>query len=217
MTATLNAPVMIGLTGGIASGKSTVSNMLRELGAAIIDADVIAREVVAPGAPALDVIRDAFGDEVITADGALDREALGAIVFDDADARARLNAITHPRIGQRMWERARELFEAGHPWVIYDAALIVENNLHEMLDSLIVVSLSPDIQLERLMARDDLTDAQARQRVAAQLPLADKVAAADFVIDNDGALAQTRAQVEALYRHIDEAVRERGTARPPAA
>ena len=198
----LGFPV-VGLTGGIASGKSTVSRMFRELGAVVLDADQMAREIVAPGEPALAEIREAFGDGVFSADGRLDREALGAVVFADPAARARLGAITHPRIGQRMMQRAVEAHEAGAAWVIYDAALIVENGLHQGLDALIVVALPPDVQLGRLMARDGTGEAEARARVAAQMPLEAKLAVADFVIDNGGTLEETRGQVERLYRELE--------------
>lgn len=205
---------ILGLTGGIASGKSTASAMLRERGARIIDADVIAREVVEPGQPAHADIREAFGEAVFHDDGTLDREALGAQVFGDANARARLNAITHPRIGQRMMQRANEARASGLSWVVYDAALIVENGIHEWLDSLIVVACSEQTQIARLMARDGIDAEAARARIDAQMPLADKLAVADYVIDNDGTLDQTRQQVAALYDEVDRRVAEHGTAKP---
>lgn len=206
-------PVMVGLTGGIASGKSTASRMFTELGAYVIDADKIARAVVEPGEPALDAIRSAFGEEVIASDGSLDRERLGQIVFADPSARARLGQITHPRIAQAMMEEASAAEEAGHAWVIYDAALIVENNLHAGLAALIVVSLDPEVQLQRLLARDGFTLEQARARVDSQLPLADKVAVADYVIDNSGSLEATEARVTELYQKIDALVATHGVAK----
>ncbi|MEM1350175.1 MAG: dephospho-CoA kinase, partial [Myxococcota bacterium] len=129
--------------------------------------------------------------------------------------RRELEQITHPRIGPLMWQRANEAFEGGHPWVLYDAALLVEHDIHEMLDSLVVVSVSAETQLQRLMARDAVGRDDAMARIAAQLPLASKVAAADYVIDNDGALERTRARVAEVYALIDESVRARGTAKPP--
>lgn len=214
MTQTGGTPVLVGLTGGIASGKSTVSRALAELGVAIIDADVIAREVVEPGEPALDEIAARFGDGVIAADGRLDREALGRVIFGDDEARRELGYITHPRIGQRMWQRAEEAGAAGHRWVIYDAALIVENGLHHMLDALIVVNTSAAVQRARLMARDGVDAAAADARIASQLPLSEKLKHAHYIIDNDGTLEETLAQVRALHAQIEAAVTTRHTARP---
>jgi dephospho-CoA kinase len=209
--------VIVGLTGGIASGKSTVTGMLRARGVEVIDADKIAREVVEPGTDGLAEVVATFGAQVLAADGTLDRAKLGARVFGDAAARAQLNSILHPRIGMLMWQRAEEASAAGHSWVVYDAALLVENKIHLMLDSLIVVSATPEVQLERVMARDGLSREDASARIASQLPLADKVAAADYVIHNDGALEQTEAQVEAMYEAIAAAVAARGTAKPEVA
>jgi len=203
---------IVGLTGGIASGKSTVAEMLDDLGVRVIDADVLAREVVEPGEPALDEIRETFGDEVIAEDGTLDREALGDIIFEDDEARAELEAITHSRIARRMQQRALEAREAGAPWVVYDAALIVENDLHEAFDALIVVAASPDTQRRRLMERDGIGADEARSRIEAQMPLEQKVAVADYVIDNDGTLAETRRRVEQLFRVLDDGVARFGTA-----
>lgn len=206
--------VIVGLTGGIASGKSTVANMMADLGARIIDADVIARHVVEPGQSALADIREAFGEEVIDEDGALDRAALGQVVFEDPQARQRLNAITHPRIAQRMMQRAEQMREEGADWVIYDAALIVENGIHRWLDSLIVVAADHDVQLERLMQRDGLARQEALQRIDSQMPLPEKIAVADYVIDNNGPLADTLEQVEEVYAQIERGVRTRATAKP---
>lgn len=217
MTQTGDTPVLVGLTGGIASGKSTVSRALAALGVVIIDADVIAREVVEPGEPALDEIVARFGEGVLGEDGRLNREALGRVIFGDDDARRALGHITHPRIGQRMWQRAEEAGEAGHRWVIYDAALIVENGLHHMLDALIVVNTSAEVQRARLMARDGLDAAAAEARLASQLPLAEKLKHAHYIIDNDGTLEETLAQVRALHARIDHAVTTRHTARPEEA
>lgn len=178
--------------------------MLTELGARIIDADVVAREVVEPGAPALDQIAKEFGDDVFAHDGSLNRAALGEIVFSDDEARRRLNQITHPRIAMRMMKHAEAAGDDGFPWVIYDAALIVENGIHTALSGLIVVTCSQREQLQRLQRRDDLDEEQARQRVDSQLPLAQKVAVADWVIDNDGSLDNTRQQVAELYRTLTD-------------
>lgn len=199
---------IVGLTGGIATGKSTVTAMFRDLGAVVIDADVVAREVVEPGMPALAEIRENFGDEVVRDDGSLDRAALGQIVFNDDAARRTLNAITHPRIAMRMMELANAAHAQGHDWVIYDAALLIENKIHEMLPATIVVACSPATQLERLKARDDFDEDDARARINAQLPISEKTGLADWVIDNEGSLGETRQQVEDVFRQL---VRRFGT------
>ncbi len=193
---------MIGLTGGIASGKSTVARILSELGAPVVDADQLAREVVAPGSDGLAAIVDQFGAQVLDAAGALDRKKMADLVFADPEARATLNAITHPRIataGQR--EIARHA-AAGARHVVYEAALIVENRLQAWMHALIVVAVPPELQLERMMARDGLDEAAARARLDAQLPLADKIAVADYVVDNAGSLDQTRAQVIRIWNEV---------------
>ncbi len=193
---------VIGLTGGIASGKSTVAAMLRELGARVIDADAIAREVVEPGQPALAEIAAAFGPEVLGPDGRLDRKRLGAIAFADPDRRRALNAITHPRIAAEAARRLDAARAEGAPAVVYEAALIVENGLHLGMDGLIVVAAPPEVQRARLMARDALDEEAVGQRLAAQAALEAKLAVADWIIDNTGPVEQTRAQVEAAWRDI---------------
>jgi dephospho-CoA kinase len=193
---------IIGLTGGIASGKSTVSAMLRELGAHVIDADQVARDVVAPGTPALAEIQARFGPAVLHEDGTLDRKKLGAIVFADPDARRALERITHPRIAAATQQEIARLGAAGVDPVIYDAALIVENRLYAWMQGLIVVSVPPEVQVARLMIRDDIDEAAAQARIAAQLPLAEKVAVATHVIDNSGTRADTEAQVHALWERL---------------
>lgn len=191
-----------GLTGGIASGKSSVARVLRELGATVIDADELAREVVRPGEPAYVEIRQRW-PEVIGADGAIDRAQLGAIVFADAAARAELNGITHPRIAQASAERLQAASERGEALAFYEAALLVENKVDEALDGLVVVAVPEAVQLARLRQRDGLSEAAARARIAAQLPLATKVARASHVIDNSGPPAATRTAVEALYHALE--------------
>lgn len=197
-------PAIIGLTGGIATGKSTVSRMLTELGAWVIDADQVAREIVEPGQPALADVAATFGDGVLHQDGSLNREALGEIVFGDAEARRKLNQITHPRIGLRMMELASAAGQRGFGWVVYDAALIVENGLQEAFAGLIVVACSPETQRARLIARDGLDERQADDRIASQMPIAEKVAVADWVVDNNGDLAETRRRVERLFTKLCE-------------
>lgn len=196
--------VTVGLTGGIASGKSTAAGSFAALGVPIVDADEVAREVVARGSDGLREIIEAFGQEMVGPDGALDRKSLGARIFSDDAARGRLNAITHPRIAARSAERMAEV--AGDaPYVLYEAALLVENGIHRMLAALVVVAASEQTQISRVSARDGLDENEARARLRAQLPLADKVAAADYVIDNDG----DRLETERRVREVHEALMAR--------
>jgi dephospho-CoA kinase len=193
----------IGLTGGIASGKSTVAKMLAELGAHVVDADQIAREVVQPGHPAFDEIVATFGKEVIGEDGNIARKKLAAVVFDDHDKRRALNAITHPRIAAATQEKLVELGQSGVPVAIYEAALLVENKIHLGLDGLIVVSVDEPTQVKRVMERDELDEAAAQKRIHAQAALAEKLEVADFVIDTSKDLASTKKQVEEVWRRIE--------------
>lgn len=209
--------VIIGLTGGIATGKSTVTRIFQDLGVVVIDADLLAREIVAPGQPALKEILNAFGQGLLTPEGTLNRTALGDRIFRDEEARRTLEFITHPRIAQAMVERATRAFERGHLWVVYDAALLVETGTYRFLDSLIVVDSSPATQLRRLQAREDISSEEAQRRVQAQMPLIEKRAVADYIIDNEGTLEETRQQVEALKQRIDHLVATLGTAKPQAA
>jgi dephospho-CoA kinase len=199
--------IVIGLTGGIASGKSTVAAMLRELGAPIVDADLLARQVVEPGTPALAEIVDRFGAELLDGEGRLDRKQLAARVFADPTARAVLNSITHPRIAIASRAGLAELGAAGHEVAIYEAALLVENQVHRGLDGLIVVAVPEEVQVERVCRRDSIDAEAARARLAAQLPLAAKVAVADWTIDNGGSREETRVQVERVWREIQARAR----------
>ncbi|HJL04535.1 MAG TPA: dephospho-CoA kinase [Polyangiaceae bacterium LLY-WYZ-15_(1-7)] len=192
----------VGLTGGIASGKSTVAALFAGLGIPVVDADQLAREVVAPGTEGLAAIVETFGDAYLAEDGSLDRKKLGALVFDDAGARRKLNAITHPRIAQAAMKRMAELQSHPAPYVLYEAALLVENRIHEAFGALVVVSVDEATQVARLRERDGLSEAEARARLEAQLPLAEKVAVADYVIDNGGTREQTAAQVEAVHAKL---------------
>ncbi len=194
---------VIGLTGGIASGKSTVSAMLRELGAPVIDADQLAREVVQPGTPGLADVAARFPG-VLTAQGTLDRAALGARVFADPGERAALNALLHPRVHALYAQRVAELAAQGHGLAIYDVPLLFENGLEKTLGGTVLVSVPPEVQRARLVARDGLTPAQADARIAAQLPLAEKAAKATWIVDNSGDLAATRSQVHALWKTLRE-------------
>lgn len=192
----MNVPPRIGLTGGIASGKTTVANLFAELGATIIDTDVIAREVVAPGQPALEEIAAAFGDEVLQPDGSLDRGALRARVFASTDDRERLEAITHPRIRA---ETLRQADEAGGLYQLIVVPLLVESPLRESVDRVLVVDCAEETQIERLVARDADSEAQARRILAAQASRSERLAIADDVVLNDGSLEDTRRQVAALH------------------
>ena len=203
------APV-VGLTGGIASGKSTVAKMFRDLGIPVVDADVVAREVVQPGGEALREIVTAFGEDVLLADGTLDRPELGRRVFGDPAARAKLNAITHPRIAAASAKQMAEHAASGAPYVIYEAPLLVENGLHHGMAETVVVAASDETQRARIAARDGLDAAAAQARIAAQLPLEKKLAVATHVIWNDGDLDGLREKVAAVHRAILEKV-ARGT------
>ncbi|MCA9580657.1 MAG: dephospho-CoA kinase [Myxococcales bacterium] len=192
----------VGLTGGIATGKSTAAGYFAELGIPVVDADQIAREIVDPGSEALDEIVAVFGEEMLKPDGTLHRERLGELAFRDADARTKLNAITHPRIAQRSMERLGALGPEDAPYAIYEAALLVENGAHRAFPSLVVVTLPPELQLARLMERDHIQEAQARARINAQMPLAQKEAVADFVISNKQGRDHLRQQVQTVHRAL---------------
>lgn len=200
----------IGLTGGIASGKSTVAARFRELGVTVVDADALAREVVAKGTDGLAEIVKAFGEDVLDADGALDRKKLGAIVFDDADARTKLERITHPRIAALSMQRMAAIAASGAPYGLYEAALLVEKGTHRTMNGLVVVAVSPEVQLARVMSRDGLDEAAARARLAAQMPLEEKLAAATWTIWNDTDLATLRARVDDVHRQIGESLAATG-------
>ncbi len=194
--------MLVGLTGGIACGKSTVARLLAERGAVVIDADRIARDVVEPGTDGLAAVVAAFGDGMLDADGRLDRAALGARVFGDAEARRRLEALLHPRIAAESLRRIQQALADGPPLVVYDAALLVEAGRADAFRPLIVVTAPAATQVARLVARDGLAPAEAEQRIAAQMPVAQKAALADHVIDNGGDLSDTARQVDALWRRL---------------
>ncbi len=196
--------VVVGLTGGIACGKSAVAAAMAARGVPVVDADRGAREVVAPGTEGLAAVVAAFGDDVLADDGSLDRKRLGAVVFGDAARRSALEKILHPRIAAWSAGRFADLDTEGHPFGLYEAALLVENGAWKMFDALVVVSASPDVQRARIVARDGLTEAEAQARIDAQWPLAEKRAVATWVVENDGDRAALEAQVDVLHATLVE-------------
>jgi dephospho-CoA kinase len=205
--------LLVGLTGSIATGKSTVSRMFAHLGARVIDADLLAREVVMPGQAAYARIVEEFGSRVVQEDGSLDRKALGALVFSDAAKRKRLEEITHPAIGLRQQRILSVLDEeAFEGVVIWDAALLFEGGGAANMDRVIVVYTDPETERRRLMERDSLSDADARARIASQVPIAEKAKLAHHVIDNSGAREETERQVRAVYGTLLAELRARRSA-----
>lgn len=200
---------VIGLTGGIGTGKSTVSSMLEQLGALVIDSDRIVHELQAPGAPLLREIAAAFGEGVIRPDGSLDRAAVGERVFRDEEARRKLNAIVHPAVGRETARRLEAARASGVPLVVLDIPLLFETRLHGTasranlgVEAVVVVYAPPALQVQRQVERNGYGREEAERRVAAQIPIDEKRAQADYVIDNSGTLEETRRQVEALYRRL---------------
>jgi len=191
-----NRELRIGLTGGIASGKSTVANMFAELGVPVIDTDIIARQVVEPRQPGLDAVIDRFGTDLLTRDGHLDRRKLRNLVFDDADQRHALEAIVHPLIRARTIELADQ---AGGPYQVLVVPLLVETGFGALVDRVLVIDCPENQQRTRLLARDDETPERVNQILAAQVDRQERLAAADDVIDNAGSLEQTRARVAELH------------------
>lgn len=194
--------MILGVTGGIACGKSTVTELFRAEGATIVSADELARESVRSGSAVLQELVACFGSEILRADGELDRSRLAERVFVDPVARADLNRITHPAIAALAVARLRELRRQGIPLIVYEAPLLFEAGAENRVDAVLVVTAGEAQQLARLASRDGLDAPAARARIAAQFPLADKVARADYVIDNSGPLADTAAQVRMLYRRL---------------
>jgi dephospho-CoA kinase len=204
--------LVVGLTGGIATGKSTVAHFLAGLGATVIDADAIVHELQAPGAPLLDEIADAFGAGIIDSDGALDRRALADIVFRDPDARARLAAIVHPKVGEVMNERAARAQAAGAPLIVLDIPLLFEGRetqsrsaSAQSLDVTVLVYAPERMQIERQIQRDGCDRDEALRRIRAQLPIEDKKALADVVLDNSGSIDDTERQAREFYERFTAA------------
>lgn len=192
---------IIGLTGGIACGKSTVSRALRALGAAIIDADALAHELSQPNAPIFNAYVERFGREIVTADGTLDRAAIAARVFADPAVRAEVDAIAHPLIRTAAEERLRAARAQNKMAAVLDVPLLFEAGWDALADEVWVVALPAEEQLARLLARDkSMSEGEARARISAQMPLAEKCARADIVIDNSGTVKETRECIEQLWR-----------------
>lgn len=201
--------LMVGLTGGIATGKSTVCGMFRELGLPIVDADALVHALLEPGGRAVAAVETAFGSAVLNDEGGVDRARLAQIVFADETARKQLEQIVHPLVVDESQRRLRELAaSSAHEIVLYDAALLIETNRHPQFHRLIVVTTTPEVQLERLMERNRLSADEAGARVRAQLPLARKVALADYVIDNSGHWQETRRQVSEIHARLLEDARQ---------
>ena len=188
----------IALTGGIATGKSHVRARFEKLGVPTIDADTIARDVVAPGTPGFLAVVERFGPTIVGPDGSVDRRALAAIVFGDAAARADLEAIIHPSVRAAIDDWFASLDPSRHPFAVADIPLLFETGRERDLDAVVVTTCSPATQWQRVLSRDGMTEQEARQRIAAQLPAAHKLARADFVIDTDGPFERTDAQVDDL-------------------
>ncbi|CEA00702.1 Dephospho-CoA kinase [Jeotgalicoccus saudimassiliensis] len=190
---------VIGLTGGIASGKTTVSDYLKEHGYTVLDADAYSRKTTAKGGPAIPAIIEAFGEDIVDADGELDRKKLGSIIFNDAGKRRELNAIVHPLIRDMMNADEAEFIKKGH--VFLDIPLLFENGLNERCDLVVTVFVDRDTQIRRLTARNDLTIEEAEARINSQMPLTEKVERSEYRLDNNGS-------VEKLYEQIDKFTEE---------
>lgn len=190
---------VIGLTGGIATGKSSVANFFAERGVPVIDADQLAREAVLPGTPALQEIIDIFGHDILSVDGTLDRKALGLLVFSDTSKRHQLENVLHPAIRKLAEERIAAAAATGHNHLIYMAPLLIEAGATDRVDDIWVVTTRPEIQLKRLMERDRISREQAERIIASQMPLAEKVRYGSVVIDNSKSEAETRIILEEAW------------------
>ena len=193
--------LLVGLTGGIGSGKSTVARMLEERGAVVFDADLLAREAVEPGTPGHTAVIERFGADVLAPGGELDREALASIVFADPSARRDLEQIVHPEV-RRLFAEGSEAYRDTDRIVVFSAPLLVESGMHTAFEILVVVSATVATQIERLMRQRGMSEAAIRARIDAQAPLEDKAAVADFLVDNGGTLAELESQVERLWHDL---------------
>lgn len=200
--------MIIGLTGSIASGKSTVSQMLKELGYPIVDADLVARQVVEPGSETLEKITRTFGEEVILPDGSLDRKKVGDIIFSDPASRKRLNDIIHPAIRNEMLRQRAAYVAEGRKVVIMDIPLLFESKLQHFADRIMVVSVTEENQLKRLMERNELTEGEALARISSQLPMSVKEEGADAVIYNNGTIEETKWQLNRILEEWDAGIVE---------
>jgi len=207
---------LVGLTGGIASGKSSLAAALRDLGAPVIDADALARDAVRPGSEALSAIREAFGDGVLAPGGALDRKRMAAVVFSDAGARARLEAIVHPAVREAVRDETARLAAAGHGLAFYDVPLLYESGLDSLVDCVVVVYAPPALQRSRLVERDGIAPEEADARIAAQMPIGEKARRADVVVANEGDLASLRAKAGPLLHALRSGLSRRLPNQPPA-
>jgi dephospho-CoA kinase len=195
--------LLVGLTGGIATGKSTVSRIFRDLGCLIMDADLLAREVVEPGQPAYQKVVAEFGREILEAEGRIDRKKLGALVFSDPGKRKRLEELTHPEIRGRQAVILQSLAEEGFDGIVlFDAALLVETGGARNMDRLVVVYADEATQRKRLMVRDDISEAEAAQKIRSQMPLEEKVKQAHYVVDNSGAREETERRVREVHQAL---------------
>jgi len=192
--------MIIGLTGSIASGKSTVSQLLKDKGYAIIDADIVARLVVEPGSNTLKEITNQFGSEVLHADGTLNREALGTMIFHNPVKRKQLNELMHPAIRNEMIKQRDELKNEGLETIIMDIPLLFESRLQHFVEKILVVSVSEEIQLERLIKRNSLSKEEAEIRIKSQLPVSEKEKGADAVIYNNGSIEESKIQLERILK-----------------
>jgi dephospho-CoA kinase len=193
---------IIGLTGGIASGKSTVAKMLSQLGVPIIDADTLAREVVMPGEPAYQAIISRFGDHILNVDGTINRTLLGSIIFADSNLRHELEKITHPAIRQRVLNKLSELEKSGATIVVYMAPLLIESGATSIVDDIWVVYVDEEMQILRLMERDGINRAQAFERINSQMPIEEKKLSGTVIIDNRGTLSETERQVMSAWEGV---------------
>lgn len=198
--------MIIGVTGGIASGKSTVTKIFRSLGAAVVSADELAREAVRPGSETLRKLVERFGRQILLEDGTLDRKALAARIFADPRQREDLNRITHPAVAALSMERLEQLAARGERLIVYEAPLLFEAGAERRVDAVLVVRIDPDLQLQRLMARDGIGEVEARARISSQMPQEEKVARADYMIDNSGFPEQTEAQVRDLFHRLNSSL-----------
>ncbi|EAF5856894.1 dephospho-CoA kinase [Listeria monocytogenes] len=196
----------IGLTGSVATGKSTVSNMIQQAGIPLVDADIAARKVVEPGTEGLKEIVAYFGEEILLADGTLNRAKLGEIIFKDKEKREKLNEITHPRVKDYMLEARERFFRAGEELVFFDIPLLFESHLESLVDQIVVVWTTPETELKRLMERNNLTKEEALRRIESQMGIDEKARKADFVIDNNESLEKTQKQV---YTFIERFVKNK--------